>query len=383
VATDTRGRILVVDDEPGIREGCRRALEMEGHKVETAASGSEGLRLVQEHPFDLVLLDVVMPDIRGTELLEPIHAKDPDCVCIIITAYATVELAVQAIRSGAYNLLMKPFTSDFLLLAVRQGLERRQLSLESKRYQKLEQEAAQLTRDKADLERIDRFKTTFMFTVAHELRAPLAAIQSFLLALAKGYVPPDQLEKTAQRTVDRTGELLDTVDDLLQLSSAKGEQKTQKREVVSLAESLEKVFALQKAHADEKRIAFVLEIRGRPQVEAQPGQMTQLWTNLISNALKYTPTGGRITVSLESKGGWAIGSVKDTGIGIAQEDQARIFEEFYRTAQAKTMEHRGTGLGLPLVKQIVEGHGGTIEVESAVGKGSRFTIRLPIAAGAG
>jgi two-component system sensor histidine kinase/response regulator len=373
---ETQGRILVIDDELGIREGCRRALEPEGYTVELATTGQEGLRRLREQPFDLVLLDVVMPDVRGVDLLDPIHEQDPDTVCIIITGYATVELAVQAIKAGAYDFLSKPFTSDLLLMAVHQGLERRKLSLEAKRLEILEQEAAELTRAKEELERLDRFKTTFMLTVAHELRAPLTALQSFLIAIQQGYIPPDQQEQILQRAVERAQELLDMVNDLLKLAAVKGEEMG-KRELLSLAEVLEKVFALLKVQADAKGVTCTLEIRQRPMVKAHLDQMTQLWTNLISNAIRYTPPDGRITIILEERDGWATGVVQDTGIGIAPEDQDRIFEEFYRTPQAKEIEPHGTGLGLPLVKRIVDGHGGTIEVKSELGRGSQFTFRLP------
>jgi two-component system sensor histidine kinase/response regulator len=379
VTMETQGRILVIDDELGIREGCRRVLEPEGYVVETASTGREGLRWIQQQPFDLVLLDVVMSDVRGIELLAPIHEQDPNIVCVIITGYATVELAVQAIKAGAYDFLSKPFTSDLLLMAVQQGLERRQLSLEARRLRALEQEAAELTRAKEELERLDRFKTTFMLTVTHELRAPLTGLQSFLLALLKGYIPPDRQEEILERAVNRTQELLTMVDDLLKLATAKGEEEIRKREVLSLADTLEEVFSLSKVQADEKGIVCSLDIRRRPQVRAHPDQMAQLWTNLISNAIKYTPSGGQVRVTLEEQDGWAVGTVEDTGIGIAPEDQARIFEEFYRTPQAKAAQPRGTGLGLPLVRRIVEGHGGTIAVESQLRQGSRFTFRLPVA----
>jgi two-component system phosphate regulon sensor histidine kinase PhoR len=145
-----------------------------------------------------------------------------------------------------------------------------------------------------------------------------------------------------------------------------------------LADVLERVFSLLKVQADEKGITCILEIRHQPMVKAHPDQMTQLWTNLISNGIKYTPPGGEIRVILDEEERWVIGTVEDTGIGIAPEDRVRIFEEFYRTPQAKELEPHGTGLGLPLVKRIVEGYGGTIEVESELGNGSRFTFRLPL-----
>jgi len=374
---ETQEAILVIDDELGIREACRRALEREGYIVETAATGRDGLRKIEEGEFDLVLVDVVMPDIQGIDLLRPIHEKDPHTICIIITGYTTVELAVQAIKAGAYDFLSKPFSSDVLLMAVRQGLERRRLALEAKRVQALEREAAELTRAKEELERLDRYKTTFMLTVAHELRAPLTALQSFLLASLKGYIPPDQQQPVLQQAIGRSQELLDLVDDLLKLAAVKSEQEMKRREVISLADPLEKVLPLFKTQADEKGLTLTLEARQHPLVRADRDQMGQLWTNLISNAIKYTPPGGRVRVILEEEEKWAVGMVEDTGIGIAPEDKTPIFEEFYRTRQAKEMEPRGTGLGLPLVKRIVEGHGGSIEVQSALGQGSRFVFRLP------
>jgi len=375
---EAKGNILVIDDELGIRQGCRRALEPQGFTVETAATIQEGLHKIQGSDLDLVLLDVMMPDGRGIDLLAPIHEKDPDIVSVIITGYATVELAVEAIKQGAYDFISKPFTSDLLLMAVNQGLEKRRLSLEAKRLQAIEREAAELARAKEEMERLDRFKTAFTLTVAHELRAPITALQSFLLAMLKGYVPSDQQQEILQRAIERAQELLDLVDDLLNLAAAREELTPPKRKVLSLADALEKVIPLLQAQAEEKGMTFTVEVRQRPLVEANPAQMGQLWTNLISNGVKYTPTGGQVTVILEEKDGWAIGTVEDTGIGITPEDQAKIFEEFYRTPQAKEMEHRGTGLGLPLVKRIVEGHGGTIEVKSVLGRGSRFTFRLPV-----
>ncbi len=363
-------RILVIDDEEGIRAGCKRTLEPEGYVVETAATGKEGLRRFLEEPFDLVLLDVVMPDVRGVDLLEPMLEKDPDVVCVIITGYATVELAVQAIRAGAYDFLSKPFTADVLRMTVAQGLERRQLTLEAKRLQKIEEEAR-------ELERLDRFKTAFMLTVAHELRAPLTALQSFLLAILKGYIPPEEQQEVLRRAVERSQELLELVDDLLKLAAAKSGKGLEKRESVSLADVLEKVAPLFQKEAEAKGVAWAMEVRAHPVVQADPDQMTQVWSNLISNAVKYTPARGRVRVVLEEQDGWAVGTVEDTGIGIPPQDRERIFEEFYRTPQAKEVAPHGTGLGLPLVKQIVEAHGGSITVESEVGRGSRFVFRLP------
>ena len=130
---DTPPRILVVDDEPGMREGCRRALAGQGYQVEVAADGDEGWQRLQEGGWDLALVDIRMPGVSGIELLQRSQRLDPDVVCIVVTGYATLETAIQATKCGAYDILPKPFTSDDLLLVVRQGLERRQLVLETRR----------------------------------------------------------------------------------------------------------------------------------------------------------------------------------------------------------------------------------------------------------
>ena len=375
---DAKATILVIADEFGIRVGCRRVLEPQGFEVEMASTIAQGRSIIAENGLDLVLLDVMMPDGRGIDLLEDLQEKDEDIVTVIITGYATVELAVEAIKQGAYDFISKPFTSDLLLMTVNQGLEKRRLSQEAKRLQKVEQEAAQLAREKEEMERLDQFKTAYTTMVAHELRAPVTALQSFLLSMLKGYVPQDQQTEILQRAVERVQELLDLVNDLLNLASAREELLSPKREEFSLAEVLEKVIPLFRSQAEEKGVALEVNINEDSRISANADQIVQVWTNLISNAIKYTPEEGRVRVSLSKENGWAVGEVEDNGIGIAQEHQERIFEDFYRTPEAKEFSHVGTGLGLTLVKKILEAHGGTIRFESASGKGSHFYFRLPV-----
>jgi len=371
-------RILVIDDELGIREGCRRVLAPLGYSVEVAENGAEGLRKVREWNPDLVLLDVMMPDITGIDLLDPIHAHDPDIVCIIITGYATVELAVQAVKRGAYDFISKPFSADTLILAVHQGLERRRLVLESKRMQALEAEAQELARAKEELERLDKMKSAFMLTVAHELRAPVAAIQGYLRLILDGYADPDKQREMLERSDQRASELLALIEDLLALARVKDAAPEEKRVPVPVGDVLKQVADLLQVEAAKKRIAFSVRAEANPTVLATRDHIRQLWTNLISNAIRYTPEGGSVSVSLAMRDGMVEGVVEDTGIGIAAEDLPRILDEFYRTRTAKEMVSGGTGLGLPIVKRIVETYGGNISVESEVGKGSRFTFRLPL-----
>jgi len=378
---DTSVRILVVDDELGIREGCRRALMPYGFEVEVAENGPTGLRKLREGRFDVLLLDVMMPGMTGLEMWQQARQLNPDLICIIITGYATVELAVQAIREGAHDFITKPFTSELLLQVINRELERRQLRREAKRVRALEEEARELARAKAELEKLEAIESRFMLTMVHILRAPVAVLQNSIQLIRKGYVPPEEQPALLERAEQRADELLTTLDDLLLLAYLKEGVGLTKAETVSVADVLEGVLATLKGQADQQGLTVMVEAADRPHVTANPDYIKSLWTHLLGNAIRYTPEGGRITVSLrtDQEQGRVVGTVSDTGIGVAVEDIARIFEEFYRTEEAKAMQETGTGLGLPIVQQVVEMYGGTIEVESAVGQGSTFRFTLPLA----
>jgi two-component system, sensor histidine kinase and response regulator len=378
-------QILVVDDEMGLREGCRRVLKRYGYSVDVAATGREGLAKIRDGAFCLALIDVMMPDIGGLELLHLIHQHDPDIVCIIITGYATVELAVEAMKHGAYDFIAKPFSDDNLLLAVNKAVDKHRLEQEARRLQRIEQEARQLALEKAMLEELDRVKSGFMRKVAHELRAPIAAIDSLMSAILDGYGSPEVQRVMQQHATIRARELLSLVDDLLNLSRLKDVKVTPHKQKVCLRQVLDDVLRLHAAEAERKRIRLDLDCRECPPLLADPVHIQQLWTNLISNAIKYTPDGGQVSVSLFAEVDPAtgpaviVGKVKDTGIGIAAADMPRLFEEFYRTDQAKAFTTQGTGLGLSIVMQVLEECGGEIGVESEPGRGSEFVFRLPVA----
>ena len=378
--TEERAVILVMDDELGIRQGCRRALAPQGHQVLLAENGEVGLRLLEEQAVDLVLLDIMMPGVNGLDVLDRIQDKDPNIVVIIITGYATVDLAIQAIKRGAYDFLSKPFDAATLQLAVDQGLERRRLTLEAQRLRQMEEEAQRWAQEKAELQRLNQLKSQFTLLVAHELRAPVAAIQSYLKLILEGYVPPERFTEIVARAERRAGEQLALIGDLLELARITGgPPREEELTPVDLGEVLGEIRDMMQASADEKGLQVKLEVApGLPTIQANPKHMRQLWTNLVSNAIKYTPAGGHVWARVLAEDDRIVGQVQDTGIGIAQEDVPRIFEDFYRTNQAKDFERMGTGLGLSIVKAILEVYGGDIRVESELGQGSTFVFRLPL-----
>ncbi|MDI6725430.1 MAG: HAMP domain-containing sensor histidine kinase, partial [Smithellaceae bacterium] len=286
-----------------------------------------------------------------------------------------------------YDVLPLPVIPELLSLRIDRALEWRTKALELSRLQIFEQDVSRLfSVAKGELESSELFDKDFLapaafrLTIAHEFRAPLAALQSFLLLLLKGYVAPEKWNEMIQHALDRSEDLLSLVDNLMNLATARHEMSRENRTVVQLGDELEKVLPSLQSEAEGRGLSLTLTIRHKPAVEVHPNHMKQLWTNLISNAIKYTPSGGRIGVTLDQDKANAIGVVEDTGIGISPQDQPFVFHEFFRTLEAKRMERRGTGLGLPLVKRIVEGYAGSVEVKSALGEGSHFRFTLPLAA---
>jgi len=372
------GRLLVIDDEIGICEGIQRALEPEGYQVKIALDGKSGYQLVKENGFDLVLLDVKMPEISGLDLIGMIHGLDPEIICIIITGYATVEMAVSAIKQGAYDFLTKPFSIDTLLLAVNQGIERRMLFLEAKRTARAEAELLSLAEEKTRLEELDRAKRQFIRLVTHELQSPVAAVETYLTLILQGYVPPEDQKGILEQCINRTREGRKLIADLLELGHLEVLESFQMA-LVHPEEVLTQVLEECREDINQKDLHLDLEIDGEiPAITAVPEQIKSIWCNLISNAVKYTPSGGKIKVTLQVEGDSLVGAVRDTGIGISPENQKSLFSEFFRAANAKKTGAPGTGLGLAIVKRIVDGLGGTITAESEPDSGTTFRFRIPL-----
>lgn len=219
----------------------------------------------------------------------------------------------------------------------------------------------------------------FMVLVTHELRAPVATLSSCLEFVLSGYGSPKKQKEVLGRAHGRARELLSLIGDLLELTKAQGaEARVLEAKPIQLADVLQSVCELMKVEADSKDLFLSVDIvPDLPLVRADPDQMKLVWTNLISNAIKYTEPGGIVVASLSHNPNYMVGAVRDTGIGIAHEDLPRIFEEFYRTANAKAVCPLGTGIGLSIVKCTIENYGGKVWVESELGRGSKFTFILP------
>ena len=371
-------RVLVVDDEIGICEAVKRALESNGILVDIALDGPAGLQAIKEQEYDLVLLDIKMPQISGLDLIKMIHEIDPDIICIMITGYATVEMAITAIKEGAYDFLTKPFSMEVLLLAVNQGLERRSLSLEARRIAQVELQAKKLAEDKLRLEKLDQAKRQFLSLVTHELKSPVSAVENYLKLILQGYVDPEKEKQILEQCIIRTQEERKLIDDLLALGQLEVIESPQVFPV-HLGKIMEDVLEESREELNRKNLHLTLNIASEiPEIEAVPEQIKVVWRNLINNAVKYTLDQGEISVGIRLQDNKLIGWVQDSGIGISDEDQKHIFTEFFRAENAKEASIPGTGLGLVLVKRIIESLGGTISLESRLGEGSTFQFTIPL-----
>jgi signal transduction histidine kinase len=320
----------------------------------------------------------MMPGTKGTDLIESIHELDPEMVCIIITGFATVELAVESIKLGAYDFLTKPFSVDTLILAVNQGIERRRLALEARKLEAAEAEARQLAEEKRRLEELDHAKRQFIRLVTHDLQAPVSAIENYLKLIQQGYISPEEQPEIIKKCLARTQEELDLLADLLELGHLEVVESFRKSEV-HFSEVLHSVLESFQERIEQKKLQVEIKTdEAIPVVIAAREQIKSLWQNLISNAIKYTPDNGQVTVRLYLDDAYLVGEVSDTGIGIRPQDQEQIFSEFFRAQNARALNVPGTGLGLTIVKRIVDSLGGKITFDSGLKQGTTFAFKIPL-----
>jgi len=484
-------KILVVDDEMGIREGCKRALVTEGYAIDLAEDGTVGLQKVLTNAYDLILVDLMMPGIGGLDLIRKVHDIDPEIIVVVITGYATIETAVESTKRGAYDYLPKPFAPETLAVLVKRGLEKRELRLEAQRlHHEREQRLLELAgeksrlrtiigcmadgvmvtnlehrlvlwnasavkmlrlggtdepgqtlahyvknaaivevlqkilaskddglsmisqeillddpslvlmaqmapvrdeqgtllgavtvlRDITKLKEIEKIKSQFVSMVAHELRSPLAAIEGWLEVVISGAAGGDEQQKQAWlvRAKERAHSLLALVNDLLEINKIAAGKVAQKMESVQVADIIRKIVDFLKPEADRKAVSFILKLSDSlPSVQADVQDMEKLFTNLISNAIKYNVDNGSVTIETTVDANYIGFHVKDTGIGMSQEHLPRIFDDFFRIEDRRTRKISGTGLGLTIAKKITDSHFGHIEVKSQPDKGSTLSVYLP------
>jgi len=485
--------VLVVDDEQDIRDASERILTRTGFKVMKATRGDEALDVLDKERIDIVLLDLKMPGMDGLEVLKRIRMLSKTIQVIVITGYATVETAIEAMKQGAYDFIPKPFEPDQLRIVVNRAWEKINFIQEAKRLaQERNRTLSDLDTEKSRIRTIiesfpsgvvvtdpkgrvmlmnpafrqllgldtnvktgnriddylpdedlcqlvleisqgkhvdyddipnyefslsgekyfmargqpvlgekkeclgavlnivdisamkllDHLKSEFVAKVSHELRSPLSTIHEQLALVIKDMVGEEfaQDQHILDRAREKTKGLISLIGDLLDLSRIEEGIICHEPQSLRLEEILKNIIEFLRTSAQKKNqsLTLVLPQDELPELIADPIALESIFGNLVTNAINYTQEGGEIIVMIDMAGINLRVSVKDNGFGIADKYLNKIFDRFYRVKDDKTRYITGTGLGLPIVKGLLDSMGGFINVESEPGKGSVFTVLLPV-----
>jgi two-component system sensor histidine kinase/response regulator len=362
---DQNNVIFVIDDDEIIRLSCEQILQKSGYKVETFGNGHKGIERLKEVRPPLLVVDIKMPELDGFEVIKRVRKFDPDVVIVVITGYATIETAVDAMKMGAYDFLPKPFTPNELRLIIDRGFERWRLAREAKL----------LRRQKEEVER------KFMTLVSHQLKEPLGAVKQYLdvlLHTCRDQLPGETTEWISRSQL-RIAEMIRLIQDWLMLAKLDRGALCDRGAVSDIGRIVESIIREQQA-LPSASVLLTAEIPpGMALAQGDAVSLNMLIGNLIGNAVKYNKPGGKVMVRAFADDTWITLEVSDTGIGIPQAFRSHLFEEFYRVKTPETQNIPGTGLGLVICKKIVDELGGSIEVDSQEGEYATFTVKLPVA----
>ena len=379
VSRESRARILLADDNADMREYVRRLLAGK-YEVKAVADGEAALHEALEEQFDLVLSDIMMPKLDGFELVKALRAneKTRTIPIILLSARAGEESRVEGMGAGADDYLVKPFSARELLARVEAHLSLQRVRRESE--EAVLQLIAREQKARASAEIANRIKDDFLAMLSHELRTPLNAIVGWTHLLMKGTLSePDRARgidvihrnASAQRAI---------IDELLDTSRiVTGKLKLDLRPV-ELAGVVEAAIDAVRPAAEAKEIRIFTALdQNAGLIVGEALRLQQVIWNLLSNAVKFTPKRGRIDVELRVAGKNLEVVIRDTGEGIEPEFLPYIFERFRQADTSSKRMHGGLGLGLSIVRSLVEMHGGEIRAESeGLGRGATFTMALPV-----
>ena len=381
--TPETASILVVEDEAGTRATLCAILEDAGNEVIGLEKGTEALEMIRKRSPNVIITDIRLPDVGGMEILELAKEINPEVAVIMMTGYASIETAVNAVNEGAYAYFVKPVSPDGIKTTIANALRQQRLSVENKRLvDDLQRSNKLLFEANEELRKATEAKSEFLAHMSHELRTPLNVIIGFselMIDRVPGEINEEQ-RHCLNDILDSGKHLLNLISDVLDLSkieSGKMKLRLTNFALTKVIESLKNT--IMPMLVSKKQSLDIKVDEEFPLVRADEAKVRQVLLNLLSNSNKFTGEGGKLKIEAVRDGDWCQVSVTDNGIGIKKEDQERVFEPFCQLDNPLTKEKSGTGLGLAVAKQIIERHGGRIWVESEYGRGSRLTFTLPLA----
>ena len=375
-------RVLVVDDDPLVRVSVVDVLGDHGYRVQGVESASTALELLGQEPFEIVLTDVMMEGLSGLDLIRSLPEVRPQTHALVMTGYASKDLAISALRYGAHDLLEKPLTPDVVRRAVDRTWRLQRTELENQRLlRELQTTNHDLEVAKEAAEAASRVKSEFLTNMSHEVRTPLNGVLGCLSLLETGSL--DDRQRLQVQTARRAGEeLLTLLTDVLDFANLQSSEMTVATLVVDPREVV--TSAIDRFASRLEAAGIELELEVDPQV---PGRilahgegLQRVLGLLLDNARKFA-RGGRVRVEVDVVDGRLRIVVADSGPGIDPEEGERVFQPFYQVDGSHTRRADGAGLGLALGRRLIESQGGTLDLESGAGgesKSSRFVVQLPL-----
>ncbi|MBI3999387.1 MAG: hybrid sensor histidine kinase/response regulator, partial [Candidatus Omnitrophica bacterium] len=352
--------------------------------VEVCGSVEEAIEKVKIDQINMIISDYNLPGKNGLEFLEWLNAQNINVPFVMMTGMGDQKTAVKAMQEGAYNYIVKddiylnvlPHVVDETFLKYLAEQEKARYELE------IREKNVALEKANRELKKLDQLKSDFIASVSHDIRTPLNSVQESIALILDGVVDTHQdkgkkVLEIAKRSIKR---LTTMINDLLDFSKLEAGKLRLHIEPSDIQVLIDEVLGSLKSLAEKKQVKFDFHpTQGFPKVPCDAERMVQVLTNLVGNAIKFTPEGGTVSIRAEmTPQSRAQVVVSDTGIGIAKEDLGRIFERFEQVKGADSKGVKGTGLGLSICKELVRLHGGDVWAESEVGKGSHFIVSIPM-----
>jgi signal transduction histidine kinase len=384
--------ILYIEDNRDNQRLVRRVLEANGYTVLLAEDGPLGLALARETSPALILVDINIPGLDGYETTTRLRSMPhlQGVPIVALTAHTSPDARDRSLVAGCDGYLLKPIDVRLLPTQVAEFIGGRREAVPSEReapllrehstrlVERLEQQVRQLRMANTELQELDRLKSQFLASLSHELRTPLTSIKGFLELFAIGALDPlNEAQREAISVMSRNVETLTRqLNNLLYLQESRN--GTLQRQPCHLAALVERLALEVKPSANAAGVALEYDLpTDDPPTKADVLALEQAFRNLLDNAVRYTPQGGRVQIVLREDTTRALLTVEDSGIGMPGEVLDKIFLPFYRVDPSLARPYSGAGIGLAIVKHVVEAHNGQITVRSVPGEGSRFTVMLP------